>query len=161
MCHEIIWYLSLSELFHLARCPQGPLMLSQMAVIDLFFLIVNNFILFFQFFKQMPFIYLFYCCSSIIVSISPYPNSPPWLPPWNLPLFSLSMCSLYMFLDSPSPIFPHYPSPSGYCQFVYYISLFPCLWLYFACLIVLSIRFYLYVRSYGICLSPPGLFHLL
>ena len=39
-------------------------------------------------------------------------------------------------------------------------SLFQCLWFYFACLFVLLIRFHLYVRSYGVCLSPPGLFHL-
>ena len=38
--------------------------------------------------------------------------------------------------------------------------LFQCLWLYFACLFVLLIRFHLKVRSYGICLSLPGLFHL-
>ena len=38
---------------------------------------------------------------------------------------------------------------------------FQCLWLYFACLFILLIRFLLMVRSYGICLSPPGLFHFL
>ena len=35
-----------------------------------------------------------------------------------------------------------------------------CLWLYFACLFVLLIRFLLKVRSYGIYLSLPGLFRL-
>ena len=39
-------------------------------------------------------------------------------------------------------------------------SLFQCLWLYFACLFVLLIRFHLQVRSYSVCLSLPGLFHL-
>ena len=37
-------------------------------------------------------------------------------------------------------------------------SQFQCLWLYFACLFILLIRILLKVRSYGICLSPPGLF---
>ena len=35
------------------------------------------------------------------------------LPPLNLPSLALSMCPLYMFLDGPSSIFPHYPSPSS------------------------------------------------
>ena len=35
----------------------------------------------------------------------------PQLPPSNLPPLALSMCLLYMFLDGPSPIFTHYPSP--------------------------------------------------
>ena len=33
------------------------------------------------------------------------------LPPLILPPFALSLCPLYMFLDNPFPLFPHYPSP--------------------------------------------------
>ena len=47
--------------------------------------------------------------------ISPplHPQCPayPYLLPSILPPLALSMCLLYMFLDGPSPIFPHYPSP--------------------------------------------------
>ena len=66
----------------------------------------------------------FYCCSSTVVSIFPLTCPPPLLSPSNLPPLALSMCPLYMFLDGPSPIFPHYPSslPSGYCQFVLYFN---------------------------------------
>ena len=59
----------------------------------------------------------------------------------------------------PTPSFPTYtPLPPLSLPWVY--SLFPCLWFYFPHLFVLFIRFLLYVRSYGICLSPSGLFHL-
>ena len=56
----------------------------------------------------------------------------------------------HMVLD-PSPTFPCYPlSPLLWSLSV--CSLFPCLWLYIACLFVLLIRFHLLVKSYGICL---------
>ena len=112
------------------------------------------------------FTYLFICCiflfcSSTFVSIFPSPLSliphtatshPQFFPP-----SSLSMGTLYMFLDDPSPFFSCYPPP--FCL-LSVCSLFQCLWLHFACLFVLLIRFHLEVRSYGICLSTPGLFHL-
>ena len=63
------------------------------------------------------FLFFFYCFSSTVVSIffplhSPCPTHP-HLPPLILPPLALSICPLYMFLDDPSPIFPHYhPPPS-------------------------------------------------
>ena len=45
--------------------------------------------------------------------------------PWTYPPLVLSMCPLCMFLDGPSPILSHYPSPrqpSGSCQCVLYFS---------------------------------------
>ena len=60
------------------------------------------------------------------------------------------------YLD-PSPSFPSYP-PTLWSLSV--CSLFPCLWFCFAYLFVLLIRFHLNMRSYGICLPLPGLFHL-
>ena len=41
---------------------------------------------------------------------SPSTPTHPCLPPLNLPALALSICLLYMFLDDPSPIFPHYSS---------------------------------------------------
>ena len=49
------------------------------------------------------------------------------------------MCPLYMFLDDPSP-FSRYPLCSP-LWLLLVCSLFQCLWLYFACLVVLLIRF--------------------
>ena len=107
-------------------------------------------------------VYIFYCCSSTLVSVSspstslptpPIPtshlqSSPHCLCPW-----VLYKCSL-MILPSFSPIIPLASPlwPLSVC------SLFPCLW-YFACLFVLLIRFQLKVISYGIYPSLPRLFH--
>ena len=56
-----------------------------------------------------------YCCSSTVVSIFTPPRAPwlihPHLPPLNLPPLSLSMWPSYLFLDGPSCIIRHYPSP--------------------------------------------------
>ena len=110
---------------------------------------------------QIMKIFLIFYFSSRVVSIFTPPQPPihSHLSPLNLPPLALSMCPLYMFLDGPSLIFPNYPSPPPLWLLSVY-SLFECLWLYFAWLFVLLIRFHLQVRSYGICLSPPGLFHL-
>ena len=55
----------------------------------------------------------FYCCSSTVVSIflSPFPPATPTTTshPQSEPPLALSMGPLYMFLDNPSPSFPHYP----------------------------------------------------
>ena len=72
----------------------------------------------------------------------------------SLPL-SLSMGPLYMFHDDPSSTFLIIS-----LWLLSVCSLFPCFWFYFARLFVLLIRFQLKVRSYGMCLSQPGLFHL-
>ena len=85
----------------------------------------------------------------------PTPAIPTSLP-WFHPSLVLSMCPLQLFLKS---LHPHYPLPPS-LWLLSDCSLFQCLQLYFACLFVLLIRFHLKVRSYGICLSLPGLFHL-
>ena len=54
------------------------------------------------------FLFLFkYSCLHFHLPTPPHPC----LPPSNLPLLALSMCPLYMFLDGPSPVSPHYPFP--------------------------------------------------
>ena len=68
-------------------------------------------------FLKTPF--LFFLCMFIVVQVqlspfSPHCSSPPQTsprPPLILSPLALSMCPLYMFLDGPSPIFSHYPSP--------------------------------------------------
>ena len=105
----------------------------------------------------------FYCCSSTVVSIftPPLPSTTAILDSHlrSYPHLALSMCPLYMFLDDPFSFFPIYPLPST--QWLLSVCyLFQCLWLYFVCLFVLLIRFHLEVRSYSICISLPGLFHL-
>ena len=113
-------------------------------------------------FKQYPF---FYCCLITVVPI--FPITPPcpihrtshlqsstlpapgYLCPWVL--YTCSWTTLPLF----SPVIP-LPSP----WLLSVCSLFQCLWLYFACLFVLLIKFHLKVRSYGVCFLPPGLFHL-
>ena len=89
--------------------------------------------------------------------LSPALPTPTSYIPSSLTLLSLSVGPLYMFLDDLSPSFPQYPPTPCLLSFC---SLFPCLWFYFAHLFVLLIRFHLQVRSYGIFLSPPGLFQL-
>ena len=92
------------------------------------------------------FIIIFHCCAITVVPISPPLISPALLTstytfnplphshclcPW-----VLHTCSLMVHRLSP----PLSSLPSRYCQFVLY---FPHLWLYFACLFVLLIRFHL------------------
>ena len=78
--------------------------------------------------SQLLFIYLFffrlllfkYSCLPFHSISATSPNHS-CLPSTNLPSLALSVCPLYiMFLDGPSPIFPHYHSlsSSGHRQFV-------------------------------------------
>ena len=114
-------------------------------------------------FKLFFLLLFFYYCSSTVVSIftppllpaSPIPTSDPqtyclWLCP--CVLYTCSLMDLPLF----SSIIP-LPPPLWLLSVC---SLFQCFWLYFVCLFVLLIRFHLQVKSYGICLSPPALFHL-
>ena len=118
----------------------------------IFFYEKQNFILFFIFL-----LFLKYSCfpSPPFPSTPSIPTSHPqtyplWLCPW-----VLYTCSL-MTLLRVSPITPLSPP----LWLLLFCSLFQCLWFYFAGLFVLLIRLHLKVKSYGICLSPPGLFHL-
>ena len=102
----------------------------------------------------------FYCYSVTVVclfspSLHPTPAEPTSLPhlhhpPWFC--LCISCSSSCNPLSSLSP--PHSP-----LAIVRLFSL-QCLWLYFVCFFLLLIMFQLKVRSYGICPSPPGLFHL-
>ena len=97
-----------------------------------------------------------FCCSSTVVYIFPPLLTPtaaiPTSHPRSYPSLALSMGPLYMFLDGPFFFFPHYPLPPP-LWLLSVCSVFKCLWLYFACLLVLLIRLQLKVRSYGICPS--------
>ena len=106
---------------------------------------------------SFPLLFFFYCCSSTVVSI--------FTPPRPLPSLSSTL--------QPTPFgfihvsFIHVswgPTPIIFLLLPLWLMsdchLFQCLWLYFACLFVLLIRFHLQVRSYGISLSLLGLFHL-
>ena len=81
-------------------------------------------------------------------------SNPGSYPLWLCPcvLYTGSLMTLLLF----SPIIPSH-LPSGYCESVLYFSVSGYMLL--ACLFCL-IRFHLQVRSYGICPSLPGLFHL-
>ena len=104
---------------------------------------------------------VFYWCSSTLVCLSPSPLLPshPHLSCLTRPNLDLCMCPLYLFLKTVHH-FPPFICPPCPLWLLTVCSSFQCLWLYFACLFVLLIRSHLKVRSYGICLSPPGLFHL-
>ena len=130
-----------------------------------YFFAINICVFLCFYFLFMVFLHLFYCCSSTVVNIFPQPlplpSSPPtptshlqsyplWLCPWVLYACSLTMLPLL------SPVYP--PAPSLWLLLV--CSLFQYLWLYFACLFVLLIRFHLQVRSYGICVFTTWLISL-
>ena len=104
-------------------------------------------------------LFFFYCYSIIVLIFPPCPSptSPTPCSHSQSLLLSVPMSPLYMFLGLPLSIFP--PLTSSHWSLPV-CSLFPCLWFYFAHLFVLLIRFHLQVRSYGICLIPPVLFHL-
>ena len=111
-----------------------------------------------SFFKK-----IFYCSSSTVDCIYPPPihphNSQPHLPPLIPPPFGFVHMSFIVVPGNHSSLFPHYPLPPP-IWLLLDCSLFHCLWLYFACSFVLLIMLHLKLSFYGICLSPPGLFHL-
>ena len=107
---------------------------------------------------------LFYCCSITVVCIFspplyPTPAKPTSLPCFHTPHPCYCPCVLYNCSCKPFTLFPWNSLPSPLWSLSAF-SQFQCLWLYFACLFVLLIMFLIKVRSSGICLSPPGLFHL-
>ena len=100
-----------------------------------------------------PLILLLFKYSSLTFPLTPayspaLPTSLPFPPPTPSPVivhvsFIIVPTTLFPWNSLLSPLW----SLSAFSQF-------QCLWLYFACLFVLLIRFLLKVRSYGICLSP-------
>ena len=123
-------------------------------VLFLFFeAIVNDIVLFLIFFYLKHFLLFNYSCPHFPPITLYCPTHPP-PPTFNPP--ACCLCPWVLYTCSPS--FPRYlPTPWSLSV----CSLFSCLWFYFACLLVcLLIRFHLKVRSYSICLSLPGLFHL-
>ena len=63
------------------------------------------------------------------------------------------------FTEAPAIPSSHRPQPTP-PWLVWDCSQLQCLWVYFVCFILLMIMFQLKLGSYGICPSPPGLFHL-
>ena len=108
------------------------------------------------------FSFFFYCCSSTVfcLFLPPSPTLQPFPPPSHFHTPSVNCpCVLYNCSCKPFTLFPWNSLPSPLWS-LSACSQFQCLWLYFACLFVLLIRFLLKVRSNGICPSPPGLFRL-
>ena len=120
---------------------------------EIFLLIFIFYWVFFPFFN-------FIVVQVQLSAFSPIPSLPLLPPPPSIltPL-ALSMGPSYMFLDNLSPSFLCYPPPPP-LWFPSVCSVFQCLWFYFACLFVLLIKFHLKVKSDGICLLLPELFHL-
>ena len=97
---------------------------------------------------SLEFIFLLllqYICLHFHCTLGPCPIHPRF-PPSKLPPLALSMCPLYMFLDGPSPIFPHYPSPSSSLVTVTlffnstFLVIFCLLICFFVCLLFIDIQ---------------------
>ena len=111
------------------------------------------------------FIFLFfkilYCyLITLVCAFSPHPSTslqlnPPPSPTSMLPLDFVHV-SFIVVSVIPSP---HCPLPTP-PWLLLDCSKLQFLWLYFVCFFLLLIMFQLKVRSYGICPSPSGLFHL-
>ena len=110
------------------------------------------------FFKKITLLLFNYSCLYFPTTPLPHPSHTQF-PPLILPHFVFVHVSV---LDVPENTshFPHHDLLPPPLWLLSVCSLFQCLWLYLACLFVLLIRLHFKVRSYGICPSPPGLFHL-
>ena len=117
-----------------------------LAVSSDYFLFLKHFLLLFKY-SFLP---------SPHLSPTPQPSSP-HSPVSNLPCYCPHV--LYNCSCKPFTLFQHYP-PTSPLWLLSPCSQFQCLWLCFACLFIFLIRFLLKVRSYGNCLSLPGLFYL-
>ena len=92
-----------------------------------------------------------YSCMPSLPIPPPHPSRTPLPPPPPLSPLILSICPLSPLLTVPSPL------PPGYCEIVLNFNVSG--YILFAFFLLL-IMFQLKVRSYSICPSPPGLFHL-
>ena len=95
-----------------------------------------------------------------LYAFSPYASTPPQLNPPPSPTSTISPNFVHVsFIIVPAIPSSHCPHPTPPWPLLD-CSQPQCLWLYFVCFFLLLIMFQLRVRSYGICPSPPGLFHL-
>ena len=89
----------------------------------------------------------------------PLPRSPP-APRVNPHTFvHVHVSFVHVLCLVPSPSLHHYAPPYPLWP-LSICSMFPFLWFYFAHQFIVFIRFLSQARSYGICHSPTGLFHL-
>ena len=107
-------------------------------------------------------IYIFYCCSSTVVSIFPHHNPLPHRPPTptlHPTPFGFVHGSFIHVLDNLSPSFPHYlPLPYPLVTVsLFFISMS----LVISCLFVCSVDYIPFTGEIiWYCLLPSGLFHL-
>ena len=95
-----------------------------------------------------------------LYAFSPHPSTPPQVNPPPSPTSTIPLGFVHMsFIIVPAIPSSHGPHPTP-SRPLLDCSEPQCLWLYFVCFFLLLIMFQLRVRSYGICPSPPGLFHL-
>ena len=118
------------------QCEQSPSAQTQVKLEDSIF---PYFLLPFLAFLLFVFLSFFKIVVQVQLSLFSYHHFPP---SQCYPPLALSFSLLYMFLDDSSPSFPCHP-PLQPLWLLSVCSLFQCLWLYFACLFVLLIRFHL------------------
>ena len=113
------------------------------------------------------FIYLFiYCWHYYRCHQFPPPLSPSTRPP--LPLAFITLLSVLWAMHTHTHTHTHtcslviFSSPHHHPPLwdLSVCSMSPYLWCYFVCQFFLFLRFHIWVRSYGVCLSLPGLFSL-
>ena len=119
-------------------------------LLEVRFYFIDEFLLISQFFNFIIFLLLFK------YSFVPFPRPLPTTPVLSTSLTCFHPpcycpCVLYNCSCKPFTLFPCNSLPFPLWS-LSACSLFQCLWLYFACLFILLIRFLLKVRLYGICL---------
>ena len=98
-----------------------------------------------------------------LYAFSPHPSTPPQLNPPPSPFSTLPLGFVHVsFIVVPVIPSTHCPRPHPRPPpwLLLDCSQLQCLWLYFVCFFLLLLMFQIKVRSYGICPSLPGLFHL-